>query len=148
MAKVEFSGFDELELALRGITEGMDALNEELMNDGADYAKQEIERAIYQYGEIRTGTLLRSIRKTKGRGKDGTPYVEVIAKGSNYGPQGVNTTRKKYAGNAYVAFVRNYGRSNSPGSRFWTIAEGRAVKKFEGLLNQKVTMFFKQKGLD
>lgn len=143
MAKVEFSGIDEIELALRGITDGISELNEELMDDGADYAKQEIERAIYQYGEYRTGALLRSITKVHGKSRDGAAYAEVIAKGSNY-----KGNAKKYAGNAYVAFVRNYGRSNSPGSRFWTIAEGRAVRKFEELLNRKVTQFFKQKGLD
>lgn len=67
MANVEFSGFDEVEAALKGVRDGMDKLNDELMNDGADYAKQEIERAIYQYGEYRTGSLLRSIKNQKAR---------------------------------------------------------------------------------
>ena len=48
MANVEFSGFDEVEAALKGVRDGIDELNDELMNDGADYAKREIERAIYQ----------------------------------------------------------------------------------------------------
>ena len=111
MANVEFSGFDEVE---------------------------EIERAIYQYGEYRTGSLLRSIKKSKGKDKDGSRYVMVKPTGKN----------DSGASNGQVAFSRNYGRSNDPGSRFWTIAEERAVKKFEEILNQKVNLFFKQKGLD
>jgi hypothetical protein len=138
MANVEFSGFDEVEAALKGVRDGMDELNDELMNDGADYAKQEIERAIYQYGEYRTGSLLRSIKKSKGKDKDGSRYVMVKPTGKN----------DSGASNGQVAFSRNYGRSNDPGSRFWTIAEERAVKKFEEILNQKVNLFFKQKGLN
>ena len=81
MANVEFSGFDEVEAALKGVRDGIDELNDELMNDGADYAKREIERAIYQYGEYRTGSLLRSIKKSKGKDKDGSRYVMVKPQG-------------------------------------------------------------------
>lgn len=40
MANVEFSGFDEVEAALKGVRDGIDELNDELMNDGADYANR------------------------------------------------------------------------------------------------------------
>lgn len=138
MANIEFHGIDEIEMALKGAMDGIDELNDELMNDGADIAKQEIERAIYQYGEFRTGSLLRSIKKSKGKDKDGTRYVMVKPAGKN----------NSGASNGQVAFTRNYGRSNNPGSRFWTVAEGRTKKKFEEIANQKITQFFKQKGLD
>lgn len=138
MANIEISGIDEIELALKGVMDGIDELNDELMNDGADYAKREIERAIYQFGEFRTGSLLRSIKKSKGKDKDGTRYVMVKPAGKN----------SSGASNGQVAFTRNYGRSNAPGSRFWTIAEDRAEKKFEEIANQKIIQFFKQKGLD
>lgn len=138
MAKIEFSGFDEVELALKGVIDGVDELSEELMKDCAEINKQEIERAIFQSGEFKTGALLRSIKIGKRKDEEGKHYYIVHPAGKN--DNGV--------ANSYVGFVRNYGRSNSPGSRFWDTARQRTIERFQSILEMKVKHFFKQKGLD
>lgn len=145
MAKFEIAGLDELELAAKGILDGIDEFNMELAQEGANITKDQIEKSIVRHGHVRTGTLLRSIKISKKKSRDGTPYVEVTATGSNPGPPG--SKRKKYAGNAYIAFVLNYGRSNLVGSRFWTEAEQKAVEIFEPQYKLKMLNFYKEKGL-
>ena len=137
MAKVTFDGLDELELALKGVTEGVEELADELMHDGADITKQEVERSIFQHGEFRTGSLLRSIKISKGKTKEGNKIYIVKPTGKN----------SSGASNGQVAFTRNYGRSNDPGSRFWTKAEIKAVERFEEIKEMKTKLFLKEKGL-
>ena len=107
--------------------------------------KEEIEKNIERHNHIRTGTLRRSIKTFKKKKRDGSPYIEVTATGSNSGPPG--SKRKKYAGNAYIAFVLNYWRSNLVGSRFWTVAEQKAIEIFQPRLELKILNFLKEKGL-
>lgn len=141
MANIEFRGIDEIEMALKGVIDGVEEFNMELAHEGASIAKKQIEKSIIQHGHVRTGTLLHSIKIFEKRGKDGHRYVEVIGSGSHPG------LKKKYAGNAYVAFALNYGNSRMAGSRFWTIAEEYTKREYEEVANQKTNLFFKQKGL-
>lgn len=137
MAKVSFEGLDELDIALKGITEGVDELADELMKDGADITKQEVERSIFEHGEFKTGSLLRSIKISKRKTKEGNRCYVVRPTGKN----------SSGSDNGQVAFTRNYGSSIAPGSRFWTKAEVKAVERFEDIKNTKVNLFFKEKGL-
>ena len=145
MAKFEIEGLDEVVLALRSVIDGVDEFNLELAQEGANITKEQVEKSIERHNHIRTGTLRRSIKTFKKKKRDGSPYVEVTATGSNPGPPG--SKRKKYAGNAYIAFVLNYGRSNLVGSRFWTEAEQKAVEIFRPRLELKIQNFLKEKGL-
>lgn len=145
MAKFEIEGLDEVSLALRSVIDGVEDFNIELAQEAADITKEEIEKNIERHNHIRTGTLRRSIKTFKKKKCDGSPYIEVTATGSNPGPPG--SKRKKYAGNAYIAFVLNYGRSNLAGSRFWTEAEQKAIEIFQPRLELKILNFLKEKGL-
>ena len=135
MAKFEIEGLDEVGLALRSVIDGVEDFNIELAQEAADITKEEIEKNIERHNHIRTGTLRRSIKTFKKKKRDG----------SNSGPPG--SKRKKYAGNAYIAFVLNYGRSNLVGSRFWTEAEQKAIEIFQPRLELKILNFLKEKGL-
>ena len=145
MAKFEIEGLDEVGLALRNVIDGVEDFNIELAQEAADITKEEIEKNIERHNHIRTDTLRRSIKTFKKKKRDGSPYIEVTATGSNSGPHG--SKRKKYAGNAYIAFVLNYGRSNLVGSRFWTEAEQKAIEIFQPRLELKILNFLKEKGL-
>lgn len=105
--------------------------------------RKKIEESITRHHHVRTGetTLLRSIKITKGKDKDGQKYSEVKATGKR-------ERNSKGTANSYIAYVLNYGRSNYRGTHFWTEAEEQARKEYEELVNQKTNIFLKEKGLN
>ena len=109
-----------------------------MLADGGQIAKAKVEQSITRHHHFRTGELLRSIKITKSKDKDGRKYVEVKAAGK----------RSTGAANDYVAYVLNYGRSNFRGSRFWTEAEEQARKEYEELMEKKTEQYLKEKGLN
>lgn len=90
MAKFEIEGLDEVGLALRNVIDGVEDFNIELAQEAADITKEEIEKNIERHNHIRTGTLRRSIKTFKKKKRDGSPYIEVTATGSNSGRLAAN----------------------------------------------------------
>lgn len=110
---------------------------------GGEIAKKKIEESITRHHHVRTGetTLLRSIKITKGKDKDGQKYSEVKA-------TGIRGRNSKGTANSYIAYVLNYGRSNYRGTHFWTEAEEQARKEYEELMEKKTEQYLKEKGLN
>lgn len=138
MPKIELSGFDEIQKSLQETEAGLEDFIDTVLADGGQIAKAKVEQSITRHHHFRTGELLRSIKITKSKDKDGQKYVEVKAAGK----------RSTGTANDYVAYVLNYGRSNFRGSRFWAEAEEQARKEYEELVNQKTDLFLKEKGLN
>ena len=138
MAKIELSGFDEIQKSLQETEAGLEDFIDTVLADGGQIAKAKVEQSITRHHHFRTGELLRSIKITKSKDKDGRKYVEVKAAGK----------RSTGAANDYVAYVLNYGRSNFRGSRFWTEAEEQARKEYEELMEKKTEQYLKEKGLN
>ena len=138
MPKIELSGFDEMQKALQETDAGLEDFIDAVLADGGQIPEAKIEQSITRHHHFRTGELLRSIKITKSKDKDGRKYVEVKAAGK----------RSTGAANDYVAYVLNYGRSNFRGSRFWTEAEEQARKEYEELMEKKTEQYLKEKGLN
>ena len=138
MPKIELSGFDEMQKALQETDAGLEDFIDAVLADGGQIAKAKVEQSITRYRHFRAGELLRSIKITKSKDKDGQKYVEVKAAGKRE-----NGTR-----NGEVAFVLNYGRSNYTGTHFWTEAEEQARKEYEELMEKKTEQYLKEKGLN
>ena len=100
MAKIELSGLDEVQKALQETDAGLEDFIDAVLAGGGQIAKAKVEQSITRYRHFRAGELLRSIKITKSKDKDGQKYVEVKAAGKRE-----NGTR-----NGEVAFVLNYGR--------------------------------------
>lgn len=138
MAKMYVDGIDDIQNALHATEDSIADFVDDLLAAGGEIAKAKVEQSITRYRHFRAGELLRSIKITKSKDKDGQKYVEVKAAGKRE-----NGTR-----NGEVAFVLNYGRSNYTGTHFWTEAEEQARKEYEELVNQKTDLFLKEKGLN
>ena len=138
MPKIELSGFDEMQKALQETDAGLEDFIDAVLADGGQIAKAKVEQSITRYRHFRAGELLRSIKITKSKDKDGRKDVEGKAAGK----------RSTGAANDYVAYVLNYGRSNFRGSRFWTEAEEQARKEYEELMEKKTEQYLKEKGLN
>ena len=141
MAKMYVDGIDAIQNALHATEDGIADFVDDLLVDGGEIAKKKIEESITRHHHVRTGELLRSIKITKGKDKDGQKYSEVKATGKR-------VRNSKGTANSYIAYVLNYGRSNYRGTHFWTEAEEQARKEYEELVNQKTNLFLKEKGLN
>ena len=141
MAKMYVDGIDAIQNALHTTEDGIADFVDNLLVDGGEIAKKKIEESITRHHHVRTGELLRSIKITKGKDKDGQKYSEVKATGKR-------ERNSKGTANSYIAYVLNYGRSNYRGTHFWTEAEEQARKEYEELVNQKTNLFLKEKGLN
>ena len=141
MAKMYVDGIDAIQNALHATEDGIADFVDDLLVDGGEIAKKKIEESITRHHHIRTGELLRSIKITKGKDKDGQKYSEVKATGKRQ-------RNSKGTANSYIAYVLNYGRSNYRGTHFWTEAEEQARKEYEELVNQKTNLYLKEKGLN
>lgn len=141
MAKMYVDGINDIQNALHATEDGIADFVDDLLVDGGKIAKKKIEESITRHHHVRTGELLRSIKITKGKDKDGQKYSEVKATGKR-------ERNSKGTANSYIAYVLNYGRSNYRGTHFWTEAEEQARKEYEELVNQKTNLFMKEKGLN
>ncbi len=141
MAKMYVDGIDNIQNALHATEDGIADFVDDLLVDGGKITKKKIEESITRHHHVRSGELLRSIKITKGKDKDGQKYSEVKA-------TGIRERNSKGTANSYIAYVLNYGRSNYRGTHFWTEAEEQARKEYEELVNQKTNLFLKEKGLN
>lgn len=141
MAKMYVDGIDDIQNALHTTEDGIADFVDDLLVDGGKIAKKKIEESITRHHHGKPGELLRSIKITKGKDKDGQKYSEVKATGKR-------VRNSKGTANSYIAYVLNYGRSNYRGSRFWTEAEEQARKEYEELMEKKTEQYLKEKGLN
>ena len=131
MAKMYVDGIDNIQNALHTTEDGKADFVDDLLAAGGEIAKKKIEESITRHHHVRTGELLRSIKITKGKDKDGQKYSEVKATGKR-------ERNSKGTANSYIAYVLNYGRSNYRGTHFWT----------EELMEKKTEQYLKEKGLN
>ena len=141
MAKMYVDGIDDIQNALHATEDGIADFVDDLLVDGSKIAKKKIEESITRHHHGRPGELLRSIKITKGKDKDGQKYSEVKATGKR-------VRNSKGTANSYIAYVLNYGRSNYLGTHFWTEAEEQARKEYEELMEKKTEQYLKEKGLN
>ena len=141
MAKMYVDGIDAIQNALHATEDGIADFVDNLLADGGEISKKKIEESITRHHHVRTGVLLRSIKITKGKDKDGQKYSEVKATGKR-------VRNSKGTSNSYIAYVLNYGRSNYRGTHFWTEAEEQARKEYEELMEKKTEQYLKEKGLN
>ena len=142
MAKISFSGTDELMATLQKANAFDDETQQELLYAAGDIIVEELQNAVRASG-FRTEAYAGSIKykKTIKRDKNGDPYISITAVGKNE-----HGTRR-----ATVLFVLNYGRAKEygqiTGTYFWTKGVRTAQKRVNAALERILTQKLKERGL-
>ena len=142
MAKISFSGTDELMATLQKADAFDDETQQELLYAAGDIIVEELQNAVRSSG-FRTEAYASSVkyRKTIKRDKNGDPYISITAVGKNE-----HGTRR-----ATVLFVLNYGRAKEygqiTGTYFWTKGVRNAQKRVNAELEKILTQKLKERGL-
>ena len=142
MAKISFSGTDELMATLPKANAFDDETQQELLYAAGDIIVEELQNAVRASG-FRTEAYASSVkyRKTIKQDKNGDPYITITAVGKNE-----HGTRR-----ATVLFVLNYGRSAEygkiDGTYFWTKGVRSAQKRVNAELEKILTQKLKERGL-
>lgn len=142
MAKISFSGTDELMATLQKASAFDDETQQELLYAAGDIIVEELQNAVRASG-FRTEAYASSVkyRKTIKRDKNGDPYITITAVGKNE-----HGTRR-----ATVLFVLNYGRGAEHGkingTYFWTKGVRSAQKRVNAELEKILTQKLKERGL-
>ena len=142
MAKISFSGTDELMATLQKANVFDDEMQQELLYAAGDIIVEELQKMVKASG-FRTEAYASSVkyRKTIKRDKNGDPYISITAVGKNE-----HGTRR-----ATVLFVLNYGRAKEygqiTGTYFWTKGVRNAQKRVNTELEKILTQKLKERGL-
>ena len=142
MAKISFSGTDELIATLQKANMFDDEMQQELLYAAGDIIVEELQKMIRSSG-FRTEGYASSVkyRKTIKQDKNGDPYITITAVGKNE-----HGTRR-----ATVLFVLNYGRAKKygqiTGTYFWTKGVRNAQKRVNAELEKILTQKLKERGL-
>lgn len=142
MAKISFSGTDELMATLQKANMFDDEMQQELLYAAGDIIVEELQKMVRSSG-FRTEGYASSVkyRKTIKQDKNGDPYITITAVGKNE-----HGTRR-----ATVLFVLNYGRSAEygkiDGTYFWTKGVRSAQKRVNAELEKILTQKLKERGL-
>jgi hypothetical protein len=142
MAKISFSGTDELMATLQKADVFDDEMQQELLYAAGDIIVEELQKMVKASG-FRTEAYASSVkyRKTIKRDKNGDPYISITAVGKNE-----HGTRR-----ATVLFVLNYGRAKEygqiTGTYFWTKGVRNAQKRVNAELEKILTQKLKERGL-
>lgn len=142
MAKILFSGTDELIATLQKADAFDDETQQELLYAAGDIIVEELQKMVRSSG-FRTEAYASSVkyRKTIKQDKNGDPYITITAVGKNE-----HGTRR-----ATVLFVLNYGRSAEygkiDGTYFWTKGVRNAQKRVNAELEKILTQKLKERGL-
>lgn len=142
MAKISFSGADELMATLQKASAFDDETQQELLYAAGDIIVEELQKAVRASG-FRTEAYGSSVkyRKTIKQDKNGDPYITITAVGKNE-----HGTRR-----ATVLFVLNYGRGEEygkiNGTYFWTKGVRSAQKRVNAELEKILTQKLKERGL-
>ena len=142
MAKISFSGTDEIMATLQKANVFDDEMQQELLYAAGDIIVEELQKMVKASG-FRTEAYASSVkyRKTIKRDKNGDPYISITAVGKNE-----HGTRR-----ATVLFVLNYGRAKKygqiTGTYFWTKGVRNAQKRVNAELEKILTQKLKERGL-
>ncbi len=142
MAKISFSGTDDLMATLQKADAFDDETQQELLYAAGDIIVEELQNAVRASG-FRTKAYASSVkyRKTIKQDKNGDPYITITAVGKNE-----HGTRR-----ATVLFVLNYGRAKGygqiTGTYFWTKGVRNAQKRVNAELEKILTQKLKERGL-
>lgn len=142
MAKISFSGTDELMATLQKANMFDDEMQQELLYAAGDIIVEELQKMVRSSG-FRTEGYASSVkyRKTIKQDKNGDPYITITAVGKNE-----HGTRR-----ATVLFVLNYGRAKEhgqiTGTYFWTKGVRNAQKRVNAELEKILTQKLKERGL-
>ena len=142
MAKISFSGTDELMATLQKANAFDDETQQELLYAAGDIIVEELQKMVKASG-FRTEAYASSVkyRKSIKRDKNGDPYISITAVGKNE-----HGTRR-----ATVLFVLNYGRAKEygqiTGTYFWTKGVRNAQKRVNAELEKILTQKLKERGL-
>lgn len=142
MAKISFSGTDELMATLQKANVFDDEMQQELLYAAGDIIVEELQKMVKTSG-FQTEAYASSVkyRKTIKRDKNGDPYISITAVGKNE-----HGTRR-----ATVLFVLNYGRAKEygqiTGTYFWTKGVRNAQKRVNAELERILTQKLKERGL-
>ena len=142
MAKISFSGTDEIMATLQKANAFDDETQQELLYAAGDIIVEELQKMVKASG-FQTEAYASSVkyRKTIKRDKNGDPYISITAVGKNE-----HGTRR-----ATVLFVLNYGRAKEygqiTGTYFWTKGVRNAQKRVNAELEKILTQKLKERGL-
>ena len=142
MAKISFSGTDELMATLQKASAFDDETQQELLYAAGNIIVEELQKMVKASG-FQTEAYASSVkyRKTIKRDKNGDPYISITAVGKNE-----HGTRR-----ATVLFVLNYGRAKEygqiTGTYFWTKGVRNAQKRVNAELEKILTQKLKERGL-
>ena len=142
MAKISFSGTDELMATLQKANAFDDETQQELLYAAGDIIVEELQNAVRASG-FRTEAYASSVkyRKTLKQDKNGDPYITITAVGKN----------EHGTLSATVLFVLNYGRAKEygqiTGTYFWTKGVRNAQKREKAELEKILTQKLKERGL-
>ena len=142
MAKISFSGTDELMATLQKANAFDDETQQELLYAAGDIIVEELQKMVKASG-FQTEAYASSVkyRKTIKQDKNGDPYITITAVGKNE-----HGTRR-----ATVLFVLNYGRAKEygqiTGTYFWTKGVRNAQKRVNAELEKILTQKLKERGL-
>lgn len=142
MAKISFSGTDELMATLQKANMFDDEMQQELLYAAGDIIVEELQKMVKASG-FQTEAYASSVkyRKTIKQDKNGDPYITITAVGKNE-----HGTRR-----ATVLFVLNYGRAKEygqiTGTYFWTKGVRNAQKRVNTELEKILTQKLKERGL-
>ena len=142
MAKISFSGTDELMATLQKANVFDEDMQKKLLYAAGDIIVEELQNAVRVSG-FRTEAYAASVkyRKTIKQDKNGDPYITITAVGKN----------EHGARRATVLFVLNYGRSAEygkiDGAYFWTKGVRSAQKRVNAELEKILKQKLKERGL-
>lgn len=142
MAKISFSGTDEIMATLQKANVFDDEMQQELLYAAGDIIVEELQKMVKASG-FRTEAYASSVkyRKTIKQDKNGDPYITITAVGKNE-----HGTRR-----ATVLFILNYGRAKEygqiTGTYFWTKGVRNAQKRVNAELEKILTQKLKERGL-
>lgn len=143
MAKVEFSGIDQLELSFAEVAKLPDEVVDAMLDARADVVvaaqRQAAERMLK--GPYYTGETVRSIKKGKPKLRDGQRVLYVTPTGSR------KRGKAKAVRNAEIAFINEYGTRKIPARNFIRTANESCADAATAAEFEVYSRYLEEKGL-
>lgn len=143
MAKVEFSGIDQLELSFAEVAKLPDEVVDAMLDARADVVvaaqRQAAERMLK--GPYDTGETVRSIKKGKPKLRDGQRVLYVTPTGSR------KRGKAKAVRNAEIAFINEYGTRKIPARNFIRTANESCADAAVAAEFEVYSRYLEEKGL-
>lgn len=142
MAKVEFSGIDQLELSFAEVAKLPDEVIDAMLNARADVVVEAQRQAAKRMlkGPYDTGETARSIQKGKVKVKDGQRVLYITPTGSR--KRGKTVTR-----NAEIAFLNEFGTKTIQARNFLRKANEKSADAATAAEFEVYSRYLEEKGL-